>query len=108
MTKYACDEFGPSSTRSTTVLLRNTAMTAYIALSASNTNPEAIITIASITNVACPTRTVGMKRWIRLASISVPPVVALPRRISPKPTPLQMPPNTVASSISFVTGANGA
>ena len=107
MMKYACDVFGPSSTRSSIVLVRKTLSTAYIALSASKTKADAIMTSASTTNVACPTRTVGTKRLMRLASISEPPVVALPRRISPKPTPEQMPPNTVARSISSVAVPNG-
>ena len=46
------------------------------------------------------TRMGGNRRWIRLASMSVPPVVALPRRISPKPMPQNNPPYTVASHMS--------
>ena len=95
-------EFGPSSTKSTTRLHTMAHTSAYMAALVSNTNADARITRPSTRNMPTLTRRDGISRCKRLASISVPPVVALPRRINPKPRPHNRPPYSEESHRSSV------
>ena len=81
---------------------------AYSACWVPTVKPAATTTTRSNANRKVPTVTVG-RRWCTMrASMSVPPVVAPPRSIRPRPMPSITPPNSVPSSMSSVMGLRGS
>ena len=70
-------------------------------------NPAATITMQSMANNVAPMDMNSALWWTSRAIMSVPPVVAPPLKIMPRPMPMESPPNTAASRGSSVTTGTG-